>query len=390
MSGSRGQDPGGQNPRETGSEAGSEAGSETGPETGPEAGTKDKVPFEGTGEWLGRRVLVTGGAGFIGSHLVEKLLEAGAEVTVLDDLSTGRLSNLTELLGRPGLTLREGTIMDRALLAECLRGADVVFHMAAVVGVGLVLEQPVRTLDVNVEGTRNVLRASAEASAGVLLASSSEVYGCAAEPPFREQDHLLFGATSEPRWSYAASKAIGEWEAFARAREEGLNATVVRLFNTVGPRQRGAYGMVLPRFVKAALAGEPLMVFGDGRQARSFCHVFDVVRALMALGARLAEARRGDDGRGSRTHSPTRVYNIGGDREVTIEALTRLVRRMADSQSQIVHMPYREAYGVHFQDLRRRRPDVSRLAGELGWRPTRDLVCTVRDLLECAREPARQ
>lgn len=375
MKGSKGQDSRG---------AGSPRGA------GSAAVVEDEVPFEGTGDWQGRRVLVTGGAGFIGSHLVQKLLEAGAQVTVLDDLSTGQLSNLTELLGRPGLTLREGSILDPALLGECFLGVDVVFHMAAVVGVGLVLEQPVRTLDVNVEGTRNVLRAATEASAGVLLASSSEVYGCAAEPPFREDDHLLFGATSEPRWSYAASKAIGEWEAFARAREDGLSATVVRLFNTVGPRQRGAYGMVLPRFVKAALAGEPLMVFGDGRQTRSFCHVFDVVRALMALGARLAAASQGAGGRGSRSQIPTRVYNIGGDREVTIEALARLVRRLADSRSEIVHMPYREAYGVHFQDLRRRRPDVSRLAEELGWRPTRDLVHTVRDLLECAREPARQ
>lgn len=330
--------------------------------------------------WRGRRVLVTGGAGFIGSHLVEALVRAGAEVAVLDDLSTGTCGNLQAVLGR--IRFFEGSILDRELLEPLVEEADVVFHLAAVVGVGLVLEQPVRTLDVNVEGTRNVLRAAASGGVGVLFASSSEVYGRAARPPFREEDELLFGATSEPRWSYAASKAIGEWEAFARAREEGLTATVVRLFNTVGPRQRGAYGMVLPRFVGAAVQGAPLGVYGDGHQTRSFCHVLDVVDALEQLGSRLALAARA----GARVEP--RVFNVGGDREVRIETLARLVRRMAGSRSSVHHMPYREAYGVHFEDLRRRRPDVTRLREALGWRPRRDLVQIVRELVEIARTGA--
>ena len=333
----------------------------------------------GGGRWDGRRVLVTGGAGFVGSHLVDALLGAGAQVEVLDDLSTGRLGNLDRRLGTPGLRVHEGTILDAERVADLVADVDVVFHLAAVVGVGLVLEAPVRTLDVNVEGTRNVLRAAASSGAGVLFASSSEVYGRAAEPPFRESDPLLFGATSEPRWSYAASKAVGEWEAFARAREQGLVATVVRLFNTVGPRQSGAYGMVLPRLVAAAMSHEPLTVFGDGRQTRSFCHVSDVVRALTAAGLRVAQAAH------ARARVTPRVYNVGGEREVSIEALARLVRRVADSPSRIVHMPYREAYGVHFEDLRRRRPDTSRIRADLGWAPAVPLVEIVRELVERAR-----
>ena len=330
--------------------------------------------------WAQQRVLVTGGAGFIGSHLVQSLLGSGARVTVLDDLSTGRLSNLRAVLGHPGLDgLIEGSILERDKLAALVERVDLVFHLAAVVGVGLVLEQPVRTLDVNVEGTRNVLAACARGGVGVLFASSSEVYGRSASPPFREEDPLLFGATEEPRWSYAASKAIGEWEAFARSREEGLSALVVRLFNTVGPRQAGAYGMVLPRLVSAAVAGEPLTVFGDGRQTRAFCHVSDVVAALKGLGTRLVLAAAE-----GRALAP-RVYNVGGRREVTIEALARLVKRLAASRSPIVHMPYREAYGVHFEDLRRRLPDTTRLWEEIGWRPEIGLEETVRELIGLAR-----
>ena len=312
------------------------------------------------------RVLVTGGAGFIGSHLCEHLHARGDQVVVLDDLSTGRRENLGALLGRPGFAFYQGSVRDAASVDALVAEADAVVHLAAAVGVRLVLEEPVRTLETNVDGTRVVLAAAARRGVPCLLASSSEVYGRSQKLPFREDDPLLIGATSEPRWSYACSKALGEWLALAHARERRLEVVIVRLFNTVGPRQRGRYGMVLPNLVSQALAGEPLTVFGDGRQTRCFLHVHEAVRACAAL--LLDPGARGE------------VFNVGSTHEVSILELARTVKRVTASGSPIVRMPYREAYGTAVADLRRRVPDVGKLAERIGFRPRIALEEMVRDV----------
>lgn len=315
------------------------------------------------------KLLVTGGAGFIGSHLVEALLARGDEVVVLDDLSTGRAANLAGPGGR--VELVAGSVLDAALVARLVARTEGVFHLAARVGVRLVLEQPSATLETNVVGTRNVLAAAAQHGARVLFASSSEVYGRNEAPPFAEDAPLLPGATREPRWSYALSKAMGEALAFAHAREHGLALTVVRFFNVVGPRQRGDFGMVLPRFVRAAVAGLPLEVYGDGVQTRSFLHVADAVERVLAL---WAEPRA----RGQ-------VVNVGGAEEVAILELARRVRAAAGSDADLVRMPYREAYGTEMRDFRRRVPDLARLTGLIGPRPARSLDAIVAELVALER-----
>jgi UDP-glucose 4-epimerase len=315
------------------------------------------------------RTLITGGAGFIGSHLAEHLLARGDEVRVVDDLSTGRVENVPA-----GATLVEGSVLDAGLVRSLVADADLVFHLAAAVGVRLVLEAPVETIETNVEGARVVLDAAARAGVRCVFASSSEVYGKSERLPFREGDPLLLGATSEPRWSYACSKAMGEWLALAHAREHGLPVTIVRFFNVVGPKQRGRYGMVLPNLVRQALAGEELTVFGDGSQTRCFLHVDDAVEAVLAL----AGEERALGG----------VFNVGGTREISIDALAQLVRRELSSSSRIVHMPYREAYGTSIPDLPRRRPDVTRLRELTGFAPRRTLEDAVRDLAHGLTEPA--
>jgi len=317
------------------------------------------------------KVLVTGGAGFIGAQLVECLLARGDEVLVLDDLSTGRASNLAGVRHDAHLEFVRGSVLDEPLVERLVARVEGVFHLAARVGVRLVLEQPSATLDVNVLGTRHVLAAAARHGARVLFASSSEVYGKNECPPFAEDEPLLLGATREPRWSYACSKAMGEWLALARAREDRLPVVVVRFFNVVGARQRGEYGMVLPRFLAAARARVPLEVYGDGRQTRCFLAVEDAVERVLALWD--VPAARGE------------VVNVGSAREHSIEELAQLVVRAAGGGIPIVHMPYREAYGMEMSDFRRRVPSLRKLEGLIGARPEGALEELVARLL---RAPA--
>jgi UDP-glucose 4-epimerase len=297
--------------------------------------------------------LVTGGAGFIGSHVCEALVAAGSDVIVLDDCSTGRLENLATLRGSPRLTCVVGSILDRSRLAELVERADAVVHLAAAVGVRLVVESPARTIETNVLGTAAVLDLAAARGVPVLLASSSEVYGKSDRVPFREDDDLTFGRTRVGRWSYGCGKAVGEYLALAYARERGLPVTIARLFNTVGPRQSGRYGMVLPRFVAQALAGEPLTVYGDGTQRRCFCDVGDVAAALLTL---LAHP-------GSRGA----VFNVGGREEVSIAELARRVVRVTGSASSLAYVPYEQAWGNQFEDMARRVPDLAAIRALIGF-----------------------
>jgi UDP-glucose 4-epimerase len=316
------------------------------------------------------RVLVTGGAGFIGSHLCERLLARGAFVRVLDDLSTGKPENLERCRSHAGFEFREGSILDEGSVRAAARGVEGIFHLAALVGVQLVLERPSATIETNALGTRHVLDAAEAAGARVFLASSSEVYGRSARLPLRDDDPLLLGATREARWSYACSKALGEWLALARARERRLSVTIARFFNVVGPRQSGAHGMVLPRFVAAAVAGRPIPVHGDGSQTRCFLHVQDALEAVLALW---------DE---PRAHS--QVFNVGSERETPILALAELVRAAAGGRSPIERRPYRDVYGNELQDLPRRLPDTSRLRALTGWRPRVALEDLIGELVRDA------
>jgi UDP-glucose 4-epimerase len=320
------------------------------------------------------RVLVTGGAGFIGSHLVEALLARGDEVLCLDDLSTGRRSNLARCAARPGFRLVVGSVLDGGLVEACVAQAEGVFHLAARVGVRLVLAQPSATLETNVLGTRHVLRAAARRGARVFFASSSEVYGRSEAVPFCEDAPILAGTAGEPRWGYACSKAIGEGLALGEARENGLEVVVARFFNVVGPRQRGAHGMVLPRFVRAALAGRPLEIHGDGRQTRCFLHVADAVADVLALW---------DEPR-----ARGRAVNLGAAEEVSIEELAGRVVRSAVSTSARVHLPYREAYGSELHDVRRRMPCLCRRDALIGARRHRGLEEIVAELVAAGRGAA--
>jgi UDP-glucose 4-epimerase len=315
------------------------------------------------------RILVTGGAGFIGSHLVERLLGEGAEVVALDDLSTGSLRNLSALVPDARFALRAGSVLDPRAVAEAMAGVDFVYHLAAAVGVALVAEQPARTIETNVGGTETVVACAAAAGAGVLLASSSEVYGKGAKLPLAEDGDLLLGPTSRPRWSYACSKAAAEHAALARARE--IPVVIARLFNTVGPRQSGRYGMVLPRFVEQGLRGDPITVYGSGEQRRCFADVREVVDCLVRL-ARAPAARGG-------------VFNVGSDREVAIGALAERVRERTGGRSPIVQLDYEAVYGGGFEDLERRVPDLSRLERAIGLRPARGIEEVVDDLVAYAR-----
>ncbi len=306
-----------------------------------------------------RTWLVTGGAGFIGSHLVEALLARGDSAIVLDDLSTGRLENLAPVAGHERLEFIEGTVLDRAEVASAVARADVVAHLAAAVGVRLIVDQPVKTLETNIHGTEVVLHECGRRGTPVFIASSSEVYGKGVRCPFREDDDVLLGATTRTRWSYAASKMVDEFLALSWHRESGLPARIGRFFNTVGPRQVGWYGMVVPRFVGQALKGGPITVYGDGQQSRAFGHVGDVVRAVMALMEVPA--------------SSGRVFNIGGPEEVTIRTLAERVRDLVDPSIEIQCISYEEAYGTGFEDMTRRAADTTRLRETIGFAPSRGL-----------------
>ena len=304
-------------------------------------------------------VLVTGGAGFIGSHLCDRLLDSGHEVTAFDDLSTGSLKNLRAAGKRRGFRFVRGTVLDDRVTRRLVARADAVAHLAAAVGVMLVVESPVRTIETNIRGTEVVLEAAARRRTPILLASTSEVYGKGARVPFSEDDDSVLGPTDHGRWSYAVSKLVDEFLAIAYWREQGLPVVIARLFNTVGPRQVGRYGMVVPRFVAQAKSGGPITVYGDGKQTRCFAHVDDVTLALESL----LSSRRA---RG-------RAFNVGSDDEISIAALARLVRRRVNPKAAIRTVPYRRAYGKGFEDLRRRVPDISRIRKLLGWRPRRGI-----------------
>jgi UDP-glucose 4-epimerase len=305
------------------------------------------------------RVFITGGAGFVGSHLAETLLERGDEVYVLDDLSTGSIDNIAHLKSHPKFHYTIDTVTNEPLLAEMLDRCDTVVHLAAAVGVKLIVEQPVRTIETNVHGTEVVLKHANKKKKLVLIASTSEVYGKSAAVPFAEDADLVLGPTAKHRWAYACSKMIDEFLALAYWKERKLPVIVVRLFNTVGPRQTGQYGMVVPNFVRQALAGQPITVFGDGTQSRSFTYVGDVVRAMVAL---IDEPR-----------AVGQVFNIGNGREISIGALAERIKTMTGSSSPIVRIPYDQAYEAGFEDMPRRVPDISKIRALVGYEPTVEL-----------------
>jgi UDP-glucose 4-epimerase len=317
------------------------------------------------------RYLITGGAGFIGSHLADRLLADGHEVWAIDDLSTGSIFNIEHLKNHPKFRYTIDTIKNAPLVAELVDRCDIVVHLAAAVGVKLIVESPVRTIETNVRGTEIVLCMAGKKKRRVIIASTSEVYGKSARVPFNEEDDLVLGPTTKGRWSYACSKAIDEYLALAYWKERQLPVTVLRLFNTVGPRQTGRYGMVLPTFVQQALAGHPITVFGDGQQSRSFTYVSDMIEALV----RLMNTEK----------SVGEVFNVGNDREITIEALARMIRERIGSDSEITYTPYEQAYEEGFEDLPRRQPDVSKLYRVTNFRPTTPLEETIDRVAESFR-----
>jgi len=314
------------------------------------------------------KALVTGGAGFIGSHLCERLIKEGAHVTVIDDLSTGKYVNIGHLEGHEQFRLVIDTILNTALVEETMKGVDVVYHLASAVGVKLIIEQPVKTIETIVGGTDVVLSTARRYRKRVLLTSTSEVYGKGSKVPFSEDDDTVMGATSIRRWAYANAKAMDEFLAFAHWQETRLPVVCVRLFNTVGPRQTGQYGMVIPRFVQQALRGAPITVYGDGEQSRSFCHVVDVVDALVKLMAC--------------NEAFGKVVNIGNPEEVTVNELAKRVKAMTASDSVIQLIPYEEAYDDGgFEDMRRRVPDISRANRLIGFAPKNSLDDILRDVV---------
>jgi UDP-glucose 4-epimerase len=315
--------------------------------------------------------LITGGAGFIGSHLSEALLDAGHAVLVLDNLSTGSIENIAHLKARSRFEYFIETVDNERLLAELIDRSDVVFHLAAAVGVKLIVEQPVHTIETNVHGTEVVLKHASKKKKLVVIASTSEVYGKSEDVPFREDSDLVLGPTPKHRWAYACSKALDEFLALAYWKERKLPVIIVRFFNTVGPRQTGTYGMVIPNFVRQALAGEPLTVFGDGNQTRSFCHVSDVVGALLKL---VVEPR-----------AIGQVINIGNTHEVSIRVLADRVRDLTGSKSPIKLVPYDEAYESGFEDMPRRVPDLTKLEGLIGYRPQYSLDDVLTQVIEYFR-----
>jgi len=317
------------------------------------------------------RALITGGAGFIGSHLAEALLVSGHSVLIIDNLSTGSMDNIAHLKGRPNFEYHIDTINNEALLAELIDRADVVFHFAAAVGVKLIVEQPVHTIETNVHGTEVVLKHANKKKKLVVVASTSEVYGKSTAVPFHEDADLVLGPTPKHRWAYACSKLLDEFLALAYWKERKLPVIIVRFFNTVGPRQTGQYGMVIPNFVRQALAGEPITVFGDGTQCRSFTHVADVVRALMAL---IVEKK-----------AIGQVVNIGNTEEISITGLAERVRTLTGSTSTIRLIPYDQAYESGFEDMPRRLPDLTKVHGLIGYEPRHTLDSILTDVIEFMR-----
>ncbi len=317
------------------------------------------------------RALLTGGAGFVGSHLAEALLVGGHQVTVIDDLSTGSMDNIAHLKDQPGFEYTIDSIMNDRLAAELIDRADVVFHLAAAVGVRLIVEEPVRTIETNVHGTEIVLKHCAKKSKLAVIFSTSEVYGKSTAVPFGEDDDLVMGPTPKHRWAYACSKAIDEFLALAYYKERKLPVIIVRLFNTVGPRQTGRYGMVIPNFVRQALQGEPIMVHGDGTQTRSFTYVGDVVRGILGL---VNEPK-----------AVGQVFNIGNNEEISILDLAKRVRTAAGSRSEIQLVPYEKAYEAGFEDMPRRVPNLAKIHSLIGYKPTLGLNDILQRVIEDQR-----
>jgi UDP-glucose 4-epimerase len=317
------------------------------------------------------KALITGGAGFVGSHLSERLLQQGHEVLVLDNLATGSIENIAHLKTNPHFSYVIDSVTNDPVVAEMIDRSDVVFHLAAAVGVKLIVEQPVHTIETNVHGTEVVLKHANKKKKLVFIASTSEVYGKSADVPFRESADVVLGASVKHRWAYACSKLIDEFLALAYWKERKLPVVIVRLFNTVGPRQTGQYGMVLPTFVRQALAGHPITVFGDGCQSRSFTYVGDVVEALI----RLAQEPR----------AIGEVFNVGNTGEVTIRELAERVKRLSGSKSPIEMIPYDKAYEAGFEDMPRRVPDISKIRDLIGFQPTLGLDDIIRIVIEAAR-----
>jgi UDP-glucose 4-epimerase len=314
------------------------------------------------------RVLITGGAGFIGSHLADAYLDRGDEVFVIDDLSTGTIENIQHLKNNKRFHYTIESVHNQPVTAELVDQCDIIFHLAAAVGVRLIVESPVRTIETNVRGTEVVLALANKKKKRVLIASTSEVYGLSTDVPFREDGNLVMGATTKGRWSYACSKAIDEFLALAYWREKKLPTTIVRLFNTVGPRQTGRYGMVIPTFVKQALAGRPITVYGDGSQTRCFGYVGDVVTALVKLM--------------EHPDSVGQVFNIGSDEEISILELAERIKALTKSNSEIVFVPYDKAYEEGFEDMPRRIPDTTRVKELVGFRHEKDLDGILRSVIE--------
>ncbi len=313
------------------------------------------------------KVLITGGCGFIGSHLAEKLLSIGHEVYAIDDLSTGSINNIGHLRANPKFHLNIDTITNETLLSSIANKVDLIYHLAAAVGVQLVVKSPVKTIEINMHGTEVVLKAAAKKKTKVLIASTSEVYGKSEELPYREDDSFLIGSSTLGRWSYACSKALDEFLAMAYWKEKKLPIVITRFFNTIGPRQTGQYGMVVPTFIKQALSGKPITVYGDGEQSRCFTFVGDVVNAIIALM--------------EKDKAVGEIFNIGNTEEISIENLAKKIKQLTNSSSKIVHIPYDKAYEQGFEDMRRRIPDISKLSrmlSEMGDFPKHGLDETLK------------
>ena len=310
------------------------------------------------------RVFITGGAGFIGSHLADHYINAGHTVTLLDNFSTGSKSNIAHLEGK--VTTVDGDIRNIELIDQLTKDADLVLHMAAALGVNTILESPLESISTNIVGSEVVLNAAAKHNKRIIIASTSEIYGKNPQQPLSETDDRVVGAPQKIRWTYSDAKAIEEAMAFALHQEKQLPVTTVRLFNTVGPRQTGRYGMVVPRFVHAALKNEPITIYGDGTQSRVFCHVADAVQAIATMAA--TDSTIGD------------VYNVGGTGEVTIKQLAEQVLSVTGSKSEITYAPYSDAYPAGFEDIQRRVPDISKVKGAIGWSPTKDLNQIISDI----------
>ena len=313
-------------------------------------------------------ILISGGAGFIGSYLAERLIRDSHQVVILDDLSTGSMRNIENMRGRENFKCVIGPVQDKSLVIELVDKSDIVIHLAAAVGVKYILEHPSHSIHTNIHGTENVLHAASRFKKKVFIASSSEVYGKSVNVPFREDDDLVLGSTTNLRWSYACAKAVDECLALAYAQENKVDVIVGRLFNTTGPRQASRYGMVLPNFITQALNNDPIKVYGTGNQSRSFCHVLDVVESIVRL-----------------IDNPKalgKIINIGNDKEITILELAKLVKKIANSHSEIQFIPYKAAYAFGFEDMQRRVPDISKLFSYTGYRPRITLEKTIIDMIE--------